>query len=514
MNTRQPLARLVIAIWCATLLSLSVAIAQEGADAQPDGEIRIAIPTEPVNLDPRLGTDSNSQYIQELVYSSLLRIGGNLEPIPDLAERWENPSPERYIFHLRQGVKFHDGVELTAEDVKYTFDTLRDPDFGSSLSGNYNAVQEINVIDDYTVEFVLDSPFAPFLYYMKPGIVPRHLAENEDHNLQSEPVGSGPFKMTQWRRGESVTLEANLDYFEGPPRLERIVLVPIPETTVRLLELETGNVDMAIGIPNENIQGIRDNPELAIAEGGAAAFHVMAFQNEREPFNDPLVRQALVHAIDKEGIVEHVYYGLFPLAHTPIVPTSWAHDSTVPQYDYDPERARELLEEAGVDPAELSITLHTWNRDAEVQIATIMQNQLQQLGIDVSVSVKEFAAFRDDINSGNYDILIMGFGRQTDPDSHLYTHFHSGQVPPSGVNRWRFSSERVDELLEQARVEVDQEARKEMYKEIQQIIAEEVPYTPLQYTTIFLAYDADLQNVTYPTYLRLFDLAKNAYWAE
>lgn len=514
MHTKLPLARLVTAAVCLTLMVTSGAIAQEAADPQSGGEIRIAIPTEPVNLDPRLGTDSNSQYVQELVYSSLLRIGGNLEPVPDLAESWENPSPERYVFHLREGVTFHDGVEVTAEDVKYTFDTLRDPEFGSSFAANYEAVQEVNVLDDYTVEFVLESPFAPFLYYMNVGIVPRHLAEDGSHNLQSEPVGSGPFQMTEWRRGERIVLDAYEDYFEGPPRLDRIVMVPIPETTVRLLELETGNVDMAIGIPNENIQGIRDNPELAIAEGGAAAFHVMAFQNEREPFNDPRVRQALVHAIDKEGIVEHVYYGLFPVAHTPIVPSSWAHNPTVPEYGHDPERARELLAEAGVDPEELSLTIHTWNRDAEVQIATIMQNQLQQIGIDADISVKEFAAFRDDVNEGNYDIMVMGFGRQTDPDSHLYTHFHSSQVPPAGVNRWRFSNERIDELLEQARVEMDQEARNEMYQEIQQIIAEEVPYTPLQYTTIFLAYDADLQNVTYPTYLRLFDLAKNAFRAE
>jgi peptide/nickel transport system substrate-binding protein len=349
---------------------------------------------------------------------------------------------------------------------------------------------------------------------MNPGIVPRHLAEDESHNLQSDPVGSGPFKMAEWRRGESLTMEANLDYFEGAPRLEHIVLVPIPETTVRLLELETGNVDMAVGIPNNDIKRLRDDPRIAIAEGGAAAFHVVAFQNERAPFDDPRVRRALVHAIDKEGIVEHVYYGVFPVAHTPIVPTSWAHDPTVPQYEYDPEKAKELLAEAGIEAGDLSITLHTWNRDEEVQIVTIMKNQLEQIGIETTISIKEFAAFRDDINSGDYDIMVMGFGRQTDPDSHLYTHFHSGQVPPAGVNRWRFSNSRVDELLEQARAEVDRDVRVEMYREIQQIIAEEVPYTPLQYTTIFLAYNADLENVTYPTYLRLFELAKYAHWPE
>jgi peptide/nickel transport system substrate-binding protein len=512
--TRSPFTRVAALAIGLIVTILPAATAQGDAAAQSGGELRIALPTEPVNLDPRLGTDSNSQYVQELVYSALLRIGGNLEPVPDLAESWENPSPERYVFHIREGVTFHDGQEVTAEDVKYTFDTVRDREFGSSFAANYSAVQEINVLDDHTVEFVLDTPFAPFLYYMNVGIVPQHLADGGNHNLQSDPVGSGPFLFTEWRRGESVILDANEDYYEGRPNLDRIVMVPIPETTVRLLELETGNVGIAIGIPNENIQQIRDNPDLAIAEGGAAAFHVMSFQNERAPFDDPRVRQALVHAVDKAGIVEHVYYGLFPVAHTPIVPTSWAHNADVSTYEYDPERAKELLAEAGVDPEKLSLTIHTWNRDAEVQIATIMQNQLQQIGIDADISVKEFAAFRDDVNAGEYDIMVMGFGRQTDPDSHLYTHFHSSQLPPAGVNRWRFSNERVDELLEAARTEMDQEVRKEMYLEIQQIVAEEVPYTPLQYTTIFLAYDADLQNVTYPTYLRLFDLAKNAYWAE
>src|SRR5690606_10883254 len=139
---------------------------------------------------------------QELVYSSLLRIGVNLDPIPDLAESWSNPDPQRYVFNLRANASFHDGEPVTAEDVKYTFDTLRDPDFGSSLAANYEAISEINVLDEHTVEFVLSEPFAPFLYYMNPGIVPQHLAEDPSHNLQTDPVGSGPFMFTEWRRGE------------------------------------------------------------------------------------------------------------------------------------------------------------------------------------------------------------------------------------------------------------------------------------------------------------------------
>ncbi len=454
-------------------------------------ELRMGLAADATNLDPRHATDVYSANISNLVYAGLLDWDmETMEITPYVARKIEIPTDTTYIFHLHEGIKFHDGVELTAEDVKFTYDCLRDPDFGGVNLAFYEPIQEINIIDDYTVEFKLDEPNAPFLYYLAPGIVPKHVAEAEDEEFfTSNPIGAGPYVFVEWVPNDHIVLEAFDDYFGGRPTIDRITFRPIPEVTTKLVELETGGVHLVDGVPPEDVDRLDDDPEVNVTFTPGTGFNYFTYHQQSPPFDDVRVRQAVAYGIDMEALVDHVYHGFREVAYSPIIPTSWAHNPDVRKFGYEPEKAKVLLDEAGYGDG-LEFQLKSSEGEVTRELCEIVQHQLAEIGVEVALYEQEWGAFLSDILDSDFEMTTLGWSGQTDPDRGVYRQFHS----TAGHNWHLYANAQVDELLLLARTNPDQDVRQEKYFEIQRILAEEQPYTYISYYITIAAHRPEVQN--------------------
>lgn len=468
--------------------------------------VRVGVGAEATTLDPRHATDVASAQITHLVYAPLVVWDENLEIVPVVAESFENPDDQTWVFNLREGVMFHDGVELTSADVAYTYDTMRDPDFGAANIGFYRDIVDIETPDDYTVIFNLEAPNAPFIYYLGVGIVPMHYVEEHgsDHLAQA-PMGAGAFEFVEWRTGEQIVLSAFDDYFEGRPAIDEIVVRPIPDTITRTIELEIGGVHVVDNIDPLDAERLAAQDDIDLMRQLDTGFDYIGLHNQMEPFDDVRVRQAIAHLIPREDIVEQVYFGTAQVAYTPIIPQSWAHEEDVVRFDYDPERAMELLADAGYEDG-FAMTIDLSENPLRRQIAEILQQEFAQVGIDVSIREREWGAFYDDVLQGNVASFILGWRAQTDPDRGLYRQFHSRNWIPEGANRQMYRNERVDELLDEARMVTDFDLRQELYSEAQQIIVEEASYVYILYPENLSAKSPNLQNFTYSPYFYFREL--------
>jgi len=470
---------------------------EEPDPVEPDEptELRMGLAADATNLDPRLATDVYSANINNLVYAGLLTWDDEtLEIEPYVAEEIEIPDDTTYIFHLHEGIKFHDGEELTAEDVKYTYDTFRDPDFGARNIAFYEPIDEIVVVDDYTVEFRMEEPNAPFLYYLAPGIIPKHHAdEHGDEVLQTEPMGAGPYVFQEWVPNDRIVLEAHEDFFQGELDIDEIIFRPIPEVSTKLIELETGGVHVIDGIPPEEVERLREEPEVEVTVRPGTGFNYFSYHHTEEPFDDVRMRQAFAYGIDMEALVDHVYYGIRDVAYSPIIPTSWAHNPDVRKFGHEPEEAQSLMEEAGYGDG---ITVDFKHSEGEVtrELVEITQHQLAEIGLNLEVHEQEWGAFYDDVLDGDFEAYTIGWSGQTDPDRGVYRQFHSRNWAPEGANRQLYSNERVDELLDAARTNVDQDVREGKYHEIQEILAEDQSYTCISYYVTKAAHRPEVQN--------------------
>ncbi len=467
-------------------------VTEDPSDVDDFSEVVIGVPTEAGGLCPRATTDVPSAQVFGMIYTWLAGFDPDtLEIEPYAAEEIEIPDDTTYIFHLREGIRFHDGSELTAEDVEYTYQTLMDPDFGARDHTFYrDTIDEITVLDEYTIQMTLQAPAASFVYFLTTGIIPKHIAEEEgDEYFKTNPIGSGPYKFVEWLPGDRIVIEANEDYYLGKPDIDRITYRLIPEDASRMMALETGEIDMVPSVPPEDIARLQETEGIDVAIRPGTGFDYMAFNCTKPPFDDVRVRQAVAYAIDMEEIVDHVHWGLRDVATTPIIPTSWAHNPDVRTYGYDPDRARELLADAGLEDG-FSFTLSNSDSQERQQYAEMMQYQLEEVGIDMRIDTMEFATLNELVHEKppQFETFMMGWGGQTDPDRGVYRQFHSSQQdrydPPA----------RLDELLITARETPDQEARKEMYFEIQEILAEELPYVCISYSLTPSAHTEDMRN--------------------
>ena len=384
-------------------------------------------------------------------------------------------------------------MELTAEDVKYTFDTFRDPEFGARNIAFYDPIEEIIVHDPYTVEFKLAYPSAPIIYYLYAGIVPKHIAEEKgDEYFETNPVAAGPYVFEEWVANDRIVLKAFDDFFEGRPRIDEIVFRPIPETVTRVVELETGGVDAIDDLPPEDVERLKGVSGIEVTIRPGTGFEYYIFDHLTDPWSDKRIRQAFAHGLDRDAIIDHVFFGLREVAHTPILSTSWGHNPDVPKFEYNPDRVMELLAEAGYADG-FSTTIGLSESPTRREIVEITQYQMEDYGIDIEILEMEWGAFSAAAVGEDFDGCIRGWSGQTDPDRGLYRQFHSSNWPPAGANRQRSSNARVDELLDLARTTSDQEVRQQYYFEVQEIIAEEQNYTTLNYSITLSAHSTDLK---------------------
>jgi peptide/nickel transport system substrate-binding protein len=476
-----------------------VAVTLSCASKPDPNTLVMIIESSPTNLDPRVGLDAQSERIDDLIFDDLLTRDAHLNVTPSLAERWEIPDPLTYIFHLHHGVKFHDGRPLTARDVKWTFDSLLQGKIRSTKSAVYRFVDHIDASDDYTVVFHLKEPFATLLWNLSDGamgIVPYGSGDE----ITRKPVGSGPFRFVTAEPDKEVVLRLNDEYWGEKAHLQNLRFIVVPDTTTRALELRKGSADIAINaLTSDMVLSLGRDPNLAVMHAPGTVLAYLAF-NLRDPIlKDKRVRQALAHAIDRRPFLEYLLRGFARPANSVLPPESWAYNGDVPAYDLDPARARQLLEQAGyreIDGVRFHLTMKSSTDESTRLMAAVLQQQLRQVGIALDIRTFEFATFFSDVTHGLFQLYSLRWvGGNEDPDIFEYL-FHSSKFPPNGANRGYFADPRIDALVDQARQELDQNTRKQLYAEIQRTLADELPYINLWYFDNVLVHSRRVRNLT------------------
>jgi peptide/nickel transport system substrate-binding protein len=460
----------------------------------------VIIEYSPANLDPRVGTDAQSELIDELIFDSLVRKDEHFNIKPAVAERWDIPDPQTYIFHLRQGIRFHDGHPLTAKDVKWTLDTMRNGMLITLKGSTYKLVDRVDIPDDYTLLIHLSEPFAPLLWNLTDGafgIVP--YGSGKDFN--SNPIGSGPFRLLRNLPDNEVVLERNDGYWGEHAKIERVRFNIVPDTTTRALELRKGSADIAINSLTPDLVGtLKRERNLEILRHPGTSLAYLAF-NLRDPIlKDVKVRQALAFAIDRGPMLHYLFGDTGRLADSVLPPEHWAYNGNVSHYPYDPVKANALLDSAGYVRAKDGIRFHlimkTSTEEPTRLIAAVMQQQLRNIGIALDIRSFEFATFYSDVLKGAfqlYSLRWIGYSNQ-DPDI-FEDVFHSASFPPKRANRGRYSNPEVDRLVELGRRTVDQQKRREVYGEVQQILARDLPYIDFWYMDNIMVHSTRVQNL-------------------
>jgi peptide/nickel transport system substrate-binding protein len=450
------------------------------------------------NLDPRVGTDEASQKIHQLIFNTLVHIDNQLRIIPELAESIDHPDPLTYVARIRKGVLFHNGRELTAADVVYTFRSFLDPTF-KGRSGAYRVVAAVNAIDPYTVEFKLKNPLNSFPVNLVMGIV----QEGSGAANARAPIGTGPYRLTEFVPDDHVSLTAFDRYFGGHPRNDGLLLKVIPDDTMRGLELRKGTVDLIVNDLSPDIVWQLQRERRVQVETAAGTDYAYVGLN----LNDSIlrhagVRKAIGYAIDREAIVKYLRRGFATTAVGIVPPMSWAFERNVFTFTHDPAQANELLDAAGFrDPdgpgplPRFRLSLKTSTTEVYRIQAAAIQHDLAQVGIAVDVRSSEFQTLSADVLRGNFQLYTLQFVGVTDPDI-LRLVYHSQQMPPTGLNRVRYRNTDVDHLIEGASAAADDEERRKLYGEAQQRIAEDVPYVPLWYKTNVAIFQPDVHGVT------------------
>src|SRR5271165_2106574 len=488
-----PLATKLLLAVCFLLLATSCA-------RKPDpNTLVMIIESSPTNLDPRVGIDAQSERIDELIFDSLVRRDEHFELQPWLAESWEISNPQTYVFHLRKGVRFHNGQPLTSRDVKWTLDSLLTGKIRSSKAAAYNKIDRIDAPDDYTVVFHLKEPMASLLWNLSDGaigIVPYGSGEN----FNQHPIGSGPFRFVSAQQDKEVIIERNPDYWAERPHIQRVLFKVIPDATTRALELRKHSADVTINsLTADTVVALRSDPGLTVIQAPGTIYAYLAM-NLRDPvLKDVRVRQAMAYAIDVGPIIRYLLRNQAQPAFSILPPEHWAYDADVRRYPYDPGQARKLLDEAGYVPEagiRFHITLKCSSDDATRLMAVVLQQQLREVGIALDIRTFEFATFFSDVTKGAYQIYSMRWiGGNQDPDIFEYV-FDSASFPPKRANRTFYSNPRVDELIREGRTTLDQKKRKVIYGEIQQILAEELPYINLWYLDNVVVHTKRVRGIT------------------
>lgn len=452
------------------------------------GTFIIAQYSDVTNLCPFLSTDGASNAVNSIIHRPLVQYRYNNVPTPVLAESWSySEDGLTWTFKLRKGVKWHDGSEFTAEDVKFTYDLIMDPATKSVRRSDFALVDKVEVVDKYTIRITTKKPYAALIDKVATqGIISKEHVKKIGglENYNKFPLGTGPFKFKERIPEEKVVLTRFDDYFEGKPYLDELVFVSIPEPSVRLMALETGTAHMNWwATPEEEIPRLLKDPRFTVLQALRTDFHFFGLNHWKPFFKDKRVRQAFAHAVDKETIVKNLVKYSGVVAHGPYSEGYGEYQNkNIKKFDYNLDKARQLLAEAGWKeknkdgilvkdgkPFKIECMI---NQGAEnyKNVAVIIQRSLKELGIDMQIREREWSAMLDALTKtrDNWDVTLVQFGASPDPDHH--TIFHS----KGGFDLGNYSNPRVDELLDQGRTVLDPKKRKAIYDEYQAIVAEDV----------------------------------------
>jgi len=480
-------------------LALLLVLAACRQPARDSRTVVFLIESSPANLDPRVGTDGQSEHIDELLFDGLVARDASFHFKPALAISWQQPDPLTLVFHLRQDVHFHDGRPLTARDVLWTVDSIRTGRVISPKSAAYASVDKVEAPDTFTVIFQLkraDNFLLTNLSTGAMGIVP----EGSGSEFWRHPIGTGPFRFVSQLIDQEVVLERNPASWSGAPKIERVRFRVVPDAITESLELEKGSGDLAVNsLPMDALPVLAARSNLAIEDAPGTQIQYLAF-NLRDPLlQDARVRQAIACAIDRGQLIESLLLGHAQPALSLLPVTHWAYSGDVPRYDYDPARAAQLLQEAG-HPAgpngvRIRLTMKTSSVEDVRLLAAVLQQQLAKVGIALDLRSYEFATFYSDVTHGAFQMYSLRWiGGNEQPDIFSYV-FSTANFSPRGANRGHYSNPRLDTLLADASESSDTARRRADYVEAQQILARDLPAINLWYRDTVVVHNKRLRQV-------------------
>lgn len=457
------------------------------AETVEGGDLVLAVLSDASSLDPAGSNDVPSSVVQANIYETLVKRDDENNIIPGLAEEWKDIDEKTYEFKLREGVKFHDGEDFNAEVVKMNLERILDKDVASPRYFLYEMIESVDVIDEYTVQIKTEYPFAPIYAHLSHNggsmVSPKSIEEDykamKDGKkpgtvVSDHPVGTGYFKFKEWKPGDEIVLERNDDYWGDKAHVDTATFRVVPESTTRNAELERGFVHITDPVEPIEVETINDSDYAKVLQKPSASLSYIGFNTEKEPFDDPKVRQAISMMVNKEEVIDGVYEGFGIPAKGPLAPSIFGYNDDAKPLEYNVEEAKKLLKEAGLEDG-FKTTIWTNDSQQRIDTAIILQNSLKEIGIDAKVEQMEFGAYLDKTAEGEHDIFILGWSNATgDADYGTYALFHSSQHGDPG-NRTFYTNKDVDKLLEEGRREADPEKRQEIYNQVQEHLIEDAP---------------------------------------
>lgn len=484
------------------------------------GTVTISQETEPANLNPLIWATTSDTNVSNLIFDSLVKPNEKLELQPSLAKSWTvSPDGKVYTFELNANVKWHDGVAFTAKDVAFTFSSLANPKYDAGAysrvepivgakefhDGKASSVSGIKALSDTKIEFTLTQPNAAFLANLSIGIIPEHIlkdvspSEWAKNSFNTKPIGTGPFKFKEWKPGQYIEVEANKDYFNGAPNLDKIIY-RFGDANTMMAAFMNKEVDI-VPVPTSDVTSIKTLDFADVKTSNDLSVYYVGLNLRSDLFKDLKVRQALAYAVDKKLIISSVLgeYGevcddLFPNSH-------WSHNPDITKYEYNKDKAKQLLEEAGYklnsnkiyekDGKQLKFTLQvpTGKKERE-KTAVLLKQQWEEIGIKCEISQLDFPTLvtkllpktkdgkQREVKADDFDAFILGFGVEVDPDEYR-PYFHSAYMPPNGYNFCGYSNPTINALLEKQIAQIDPKERQKTFFEIGKIFAEDEPWIPI-----------------------------------
>lgn len=464
-----------ILVVLASMILLFTGCGEKNGAKKVKEELIIAQDGESKSLDIHQGNDGFSLRANRLIYSRLVEADENMQIHPGLAESWKQLDDKTMQFNLRKGIKFHNGDDFTAEDVKFSFERMMN---SPRIAFVLPPIERIDIVDDYTVNIVTKTPFGPLLAHLSHpalGMVSKKLLTENPEALKEKPIGTGSYKFKEWIYGDKLVLEKNEDFYDKNERgLKYIIFKNVVEASNRAIGLETGEIDIATPISSVDEENIKNNPKLQLLTKPSISYTYIGMNMTKAPLNDIRVRKAINYAIDKQAIIDVILNGNGKIATSPIAPGVFGFTDKTKNYEYNVEKAKELMKEAGYENG-FTTSILVFSGEANTQTAEIVQAYLKEIGIDLKIEIVEVSAYWDMTERGGHNLFLGSWGVVTgDADYGLYAMYHSSAKGGAG-NRDFYENEKVDELLDKAKTEIDPETRKKLYEEAQILIVNDAP---------------------------------------
>ncbi|MEK4563110.1 glutathione ABC transporter substrate-binding protein [Alkalihalobacillus sp. FSL R5-0424] len=461
--------------------------AAAGNEEGTGGDLVIDTKSELVSLDPHGVNDVPSGNVQSNIYETLVFFDENMDIQNGLAEDWKQVDENTLEFKLREGVTFTDGEVFNAEAVKANIERITDEEIASQRAFLFADISEINVVDDYTIQFITEEPSASLIFsfahnggsMISPKAIEEDYAAMENGEtsgsvIGTNPVGTGIFKLDEWKSGDQVRLVKNEDYWDEGAKLDSVTFRVVSEDNTRLANIETGSAHISEPTAPSDVNRVENSDVMDIVQSDSLNVSYIGFNTEREPFDDVRVRRAISMAINNEDVVNNLYNGYGTPAKGPIAPGVIGYDDSIEPIEYNPEEAKKLLEEAGIEDG-FEITISTNDTTERQDLATFVQAELEKVGLNVNIDIVEWGAYLEQTAQGDTDMFVLGWSSATgDADYALEPLFHSKNKGNAG-NRSFYENEEVDALLDEAKNELDTTKRNELYSQVQEILIEEAP---------------------------------------